>query len=65
MKRIFLEACFICLASSIMANSVLVEAESFQQTGGWQVDQQFMDFMGCEGKSDECQGEEETEASHC
>lgn len=25
---------------------VLVEAESFQDTGGWVVDQQFMDFMG-------------------
>lgn len=25
---------------------VLVEAESFQETGGWVVDQQFMDFMG-------------------
>ena len=46
MKRIFFEVCFICLASSILANSILIEAESFQQTGGWQVDQQFMDFMG-------------------
>ena len=25
---------------------VLVEAESFRETGGWVVDQQFMDFMG-------------------
>jgi hypothetical protein len=25
---------------------VLVEAESFEETGGWVVDQQFMDFMG-------------------
>ena len=46
MKRIFFEVCFICLASSILANSILIEAESFQQTGGWKVDQQFMDFMG-------------------
>jgi hypothetical protein len=28
------------------AHHVLVEAESFQQTGGWVIDQQFMDQMG-------------------
>ena len=30
----------------ISASSLLVEAESFQQKGGWVVDQQFMDIMG-------------------
>ena len=35
------------LSGPIVANDcVLVEAESFKETGGWVVDQQFMDLMG-------------------
>lgn len=38
---------FVVLSSgSLRATTILVEAESFQQLGGWQVDQQFMDQMG-------------------
>lgn len=33
-------------SQAISVSSVLVEAESFQQKGGWVVDQQFMDIMG-------------------
>src|SRR3954463_11041084 len=32
--------------ASAAADAVLVEAESLNQTGGWVVDQQFMDLMG-------------------
>ncbi|MCP4639317.1 MAG: FAD-dependent oxidoreductase [bacterium] len=35
---------FVCLSSH--AQTVFVEAESFTETGGWVVDQQFMDQMG-------------------
>ena len=45
MKKIFIA---IFLISSVCGcrNQVLVEAESFTDSGGWQVDQQFMDQMG-------------------
>jgi putative pyridine nucleotide-disulfide oxidoreductase len=33
-------------SSSALASDVLVEAESFQNKGGWSVDQQFIDQMG-------------------
>jgi len=33
-------------SSAMAANTVLVEAESFDDKGGWKVDQQFMDQMG-------------------
>ena len=37
----------LCLAATaVQAGSVLVEAESFENLGGWVVDQQFMDEMG-------------------
>ncbi len=32
--------------SPLLAKDILVEAESFEQKGGWAVDQQFMDLMG-------------------
>jgi hypothetical protein len=35
-----------CLLPSSLFSQVLVEAESFQNKGGWVVDQQFMDQMG-------------------
>ena len=45
MKRILiLAAALICMAAH--GQEVLVEAESFAETGGWQIDQQFMDVMG-------------------
>jgi hypothetical protein len=43
--KLLLSAC-LCLASSAGAQTVLVEAESFANRGGWVVDQQFMDQMG-------------------
>lgn len=36
----------LCSAQTQTNGLVLVEAESFADTGGWVVDQQFMDFMG-------------------
>lgn len=40
-------ACAVALAAQDPpAGLVLVEAEAFADTGGWVVDQQFMDFMG-------------------
>jgi FAD dependent oxidoreductase len=36
----------LSFAMAASAQTVLVEAESFQSKGGWQVDQQFMDQMG-------------------
>ncbi|MBT3291301.1 MAG: hypothetical protein HN380_28415, partial [Victivallales bacterium] len=33
-------------ASALLADRILVEPESFDQLGGWVVDQQFMDQMG-------------------
>ncbi|MEA5046061.1 MAG: FAD-dependent oxidoreductase [Petrimonas sp.] len=36
---------FLCVVSS-HAQSIFIEAESFQNKGGWVVDQQFMDLMG-------------------
>jgi len=35
-----------CCAASVVAQHVLVEAESFKDPGGWVLDQQFMDQMG-------------------
>ena len=36
----------LLINSSALASDVLVEAESFQNKGGWSVDQQFIDQMG-------------------
>ncbi len=48
LKRIFLFV-FYCCAAALNGNepkSLLLEAESFTNSGGWVVDQQFMDQMG-------------------
>jgi len=50
MKRLIL-ALSVCLAAGVLAGpagaaEVLVEAEAFDHTGGWVIDQQFMDVMG-------------------
>ncbi len=47
--RMTLRGAAICLAAmalSTRAQNVLLEAEQFANTGGWDVDQQFMDQMG-------------------
>ena len=45
MKKLLLFLSFVLLASCAWAaDSVFVEAESFQEKGGWAVDQQFMDI---------------------
>lgn len=50
MKKVCLFASFLtCLIPGIFAqgaDAVLVEAESFEQKGGWFIDQQSMDIMG-------------------
>jgi hypothetical protein len=47
MARLFLAALACLIAGTASAKDfVLVEAESFGETGGWVVDQQFMDIMG-------------------
>ncbi len=47
MKKLIFTA--LVIASTILqssANSLFIEAENFQNKGGWVVDQQFMDLMG-------------------
>ena len=44
--RILLLLFLVLSISSISATDLLVEAESFENKGGWVVDQQFMDLMG-------------------
>lgn len=40
-------ACIVFGTTSLMADSaILIEAESFENKGGWVIDQQFMDQMG-------------------
>ncbi len=47
MKSLFFISFLICtVVLNIHAQSVLVEAESFANKGGWVIDQQFMDQMG-------------------
>ncbi len=52
MKHIKLEAVFLVvmvllsLGTRSMGETVLVEAEGFDNTGGWSIDQQFMEQMG-------------------
>ncbi len=47
MRRTTLLLVFLLQTITAMANEmVLVEAESLKETGGWLVDQQFMDLMG-------------------
>lgn len=38
--------CMLCLQASRAAETVLVEAEGFDDVGGWSIDQQFTDQMG-------------------
>ncbi|NQV23370.1 MAG: FAD-dependent oxidoreductase [Rhodopirellula sp.] len=38
--------CLVFLATSQAADSVLIEAESFENSGGWKLDTQFIDTMG-------------------
>src|SRR5258707_13228090 len=45
-RTIFFLLLFIRTATATADDSVLVEAESLKDTGGWVVDQQFMDLMG-------------------
>ena len=46
-KRIILTMLVLALGvMNLRAADVLVECESFEEKGGWQVDQQFMDAMG-------------------
>lgn len=47
MRNLFLSLAIIsCLAAPAAAQSVLVEAESFDQHGGWRLDTQFINSMG-------------------
>ena len=41
-----LTVCVIGLISFVSNDPVLIEAESFDDTGGWVIDQQFIDLMG-------------------
>ena len=46
MKKILTLAFFSVWAWSLGAASLFVECESFEDKGGWVLDQQFMDQMG-------------------
>ena len=46
MRRIILILSLLFCSQLITASNLLIEAESFDQKGGWVVDQQFMDLMG-------------------
>ena len=47
MKKLFFIITLISFSVfSFTQNSLFIEAESFQNKGGWVVDQQFMDLMG-------------------
>lgn len=46
MKKIILYLAFFISSQFVTASNLLVEAENFDQKGGWVVDQQFMDLMG-------------------
>ena len=43
---LFVVFLFFSVASTVWAQTILVEAESFEDLGGWVIDQQFMDQMG-------------------
>src|SRR3954467_14024392 len=45
-RTIFFLAVLLRTATALADDSVLVEAESLKDSGGWVVDQQFMDLMG-------------------
>jgi hypothetical protein len=46
MRHIFIHSLLLLCGVSAHAESLFVEAESFENKGGWVVDQQFMDLMG-------------------
>jgi hypothetical protein len=46
LSLIFLSLLSLTSAIALCENSILVEAESFQCKGGWQIDQQFVDIIG-------------------
>lgn len=46
MKKLILFISVFFLHNSFFAQGILIETESFQNKGGWVVDQQFMDLMG-------------------
>lgn len=46
LKKVLLIAVTMACASAMRAATLMVEAESFSDKGGWVVDQQFMDQMG-------------------
>lgn len=43
---LILPVCLAVLVTTVCAQHILVEAEQFANTGGWDVDQQFMEQMG-------------------
>ena len=46
MRRTILILSLLFCSQLITASNLLIEAESYDQKGGWVVDQQFMDLMG-------------------
>lgn len=46
MKQLILPTIVLCLTSQTHAQTVLIEAEQFENLGGWVHDSQFMDQMG-------------------
>mgnify|MGYP000382864361 CR=1 FL=1 len=46
MKKILVISCFCFLSATIYGQDILVEAESFDDPGGWVVDSQFVQQMG-------------------
>ena len=46
MKHLYLLLFLLGITTHLHATDILIEAESFKDKGGWQVDQQFMDLMG-------------------
>jgi hypothetical protein len=45
-RLILVLSCLALLASSLRAAEILIEAESFHQSGGWSLDTQFIEQMG-------------------
>ena len=45
-KTLVLFSLFFAVMALFASNSIFIEAESFQNKGGWLVDQQFSDLMG-------------------
>ena len=45
-SRLLIVVLLCSVVSTATANTVLIEAEAFEDLGGWVIDQQFMDQMG-------------------